>query len=114
VGLFVQSDTADLMLPLVMAMRWATAVGEESSSSSSKTTDAATCICAQGWGPRIDGPCAFPYAPGPKAGEWRDAASVHTWAGLRMPKWRVERRGEAIELTPKERGPSEIPVSKFS
>ena len=38
------------------------------------------------------------YAPGPKGGEGRDAASVHTWAGLRMPKWRVERRGEAIEV----------------
>ena len=43
VGLVAQSDTADLMLPLVMAMRWATAVGEKSSNSS-KTTDAATCI----------------------------------------------------------------------
>ncbi len=38
----------------------------------------------------------YPYAPGPKGGEWRGAASVRTWAGLRMPKRRVERRGEAI------------------
>jgi hypothetical protein len=61
-------------------------------------------------GPRVDGPCAFPYAPGPKGGEWRGAASVHTWAGLRMPKWRVEKRGEAIEFR---RGPGETSVSPF-
>ena len=38
------------------------------------------------------------FAPGPKGGGVAGTASVHTWGGLRMPKWQVERREEAIEV----------------
>jgi hypothetical protein len=70
VGFVVQSDTAELMLPLVMGVvRWATALGK-SSSSSSNTDDAATCIAHKA-GARGSMACPFPYAPGPTGGEWR-------------------------------------------
>ncbi len=82
VGLLVQVPTADSMLPLAMAVSWATAMGERGRSISSAATAqtdeaAATCI-AHRPGPRIAGPCHFPYVPGPKGGEVaRHSVSPH-------------------------------------
>jgi hypothetical protein len=61
----VQFDTAELMLPSVMGVSRATAMGESSSSAATAQTDeaAATCI-AHRMGPRFAGSSHFPYAPG--------------------------------------------------
>ena len=104
VGFVVHCDTAELMLPLVMAVSWATAMGENSSSSciaATAQTDeeaAATCI-AHRLVPRGSlARAAVSLTRRVQKGEGRSAASFHTWAGLRTPKRRVERRGAAIEV----------------
>jgi hypothetical protein len=81
-----------------MSVGWVKALAASSSSSSAAT---ATCIAhrlrarAGRWPVRF-----FSYAPGPKVGGGGSGAArrqFKTWAGLRVPKWRVERCGEAID-----------------
>ncbi len=109
VGFVVQADTAKLMLPSVMRVSWATAMGESSSSCIAATaqTDeeaAATCIAHRlvPRGSLARTRALFLLRAGSKRGDWRSAASFHTWAGLRTPKRRVERRGEAMKKSSRE------------